>query len=75
MLRLSALIGMGDRLERWVGELDLAIISEVEARDVDRLPDLVEGDVSSEQGGHLRIEAGDFDAHRDRLRALRKFAV
>src|ERR1700677_4050007 len=62
--RLDALIGMGDRLEWGVGELDLAVKSEVEAHDIDGLPDLIEGDVSSKQGRHLGIEAADFHAHR-----------
>jgi hypothetical protein len=74
-LRLSPLIGMGDRFERRIGELDLAIISEVEARDVDGLPDLIEDDVSSKQGRDLRIEARDLQAHGNRVRALREFAV
>src|ERR1700722_9997238 len=66
---------MSDRLERRIDELDLAVKSEVEARDIDGLPDLIEDDVSSKQGRHLRIEADDFDAHRDRVRALRELAV
>src|ERR1700733_1597668 len=73
--RLRALIGMGDRFERRIGELDLAVISEVEAHHIDGLPDLIEGDVSNKQGRHLRIEAGDFDAHRNRLCAFGEFAV
>src|ERR1700722_1841761 len=72
---LGPLIGMRDRLERRVGELDLPVISEVEAHDIDGLPDLVEGDVSRKQGRHLRIEAGDLHAHGDRRRALREFSV
>ena len=33
---------MGDRLEQWGGELDLAVKIEVEARDIEGLPNLIE---------------------------------
>ena len=66
---------MGDRLERRFDKRDFAVRREIEARDIDRLPDLIEGDVLGEQGLDLRIEAGDLHAHRDRRRALGEFAV
>jgi hypothetical protein len=72
---LGALVGMGDRLERRIDELDLTVQGEIEAHDIDGLPDLIEDDVSSKQGRHLRIEPGDFDAHRNRLCAFGEFAV
>jgi hypothetical protein len=72
---LSLPVDVGDRRERRIDKLDLAVPVQIETRDVDRLPDLIEGDVLGEQGRDLRVEAGDFDAHRDRRRALGEFPV
>ena len=67
---LGALVGVGDRLERRLDERDLAVRREIEARDIDRLAYPIEGDVLGEQSRDLRIEAGDFDPHRDRIAPL-----
>jgi hypothetical protein len=72
---LRPLIGVGDRLERRVDEIDLAVQAEIEARDIDGLPDLVEGDVLGEQGLDLWVEACDLDPDGNRLRALGEFPI
>src|ERR1700733_14899973 len=73
--RLIAFVGVGDRLERRFHKRDLAVWREFEAYDVDGLPDLIEDDVLGGQGCDLRVEARDFDTHRDRLRALGELSV
>src|ERR1700689_2476260 len=73
--RLSVPVDISDRGERRLYELDRPVSGKVEARDIDGLPDLIEGDVLGEQGRDLRIEAGDFDSHRDRRRALGELPV
>ena len=72
---LIAFVGIGDRLERRLHKRDLAVWREIEAHDIDGLPDLIEDDVLGGQGCDLRVEAGDFDPYGDRRRAFGEFSI